>query len=47
MMSAKMFDLAASDVGRSNCTYYSDNEILAIQSVMRDAELWMLLQDLS
>ena len=37
MTFAKMFDLATSDVGRSNRTY-SDNEILAIQSVMRDAE---------
>lgn len=36
-MFAKMFDLAASDIGRSNRTY-SDNEILAIKNAMRDAE---------
>jgi hypothetical protein len=39
MMFAKMFDsdLAASDVGRSN-RIYSEDEIIAIQSVMRNAE---------
>ena len=36
-MFAKMFDLATSDIGSSNRTY-SDNETLAIQSVLRDAE---------
>lgn len=38
-MFAKMFDsdLAASDVGRSN-RIYSEDEVIAIQSVMRDAE---------
>lgn len=39
MMFAKMFDsdLVASDVGRSN-RIYSEDEIIAIQSVMRNAE---------